>query len=138
MITTFEKYNEIIKTFNLYKKDSYIILSANRWSKYHQKYSPVIFLLEIISKRTIQEYDDKNNIIYFYYIDVKILDYISKDKQDIELNSITHISIEDNQKFDILYSSFSNKESVKKFNELKNQSPYKEWIVKSESEKYNL
>lgn len=138
MITLFEGFKskmdkqiELNKKINLYTPGSFIIVCLDRWSTFIRDVGPVLLLLKIISYEKVQTYDVK------HYIKIQILDYISLDKQDIDIDTVTSMDIE-NDKTQMLFKSNSKVSAINKFEELKEEYPYKNWIIKNDMEKYNI
>lgn len=85
-------------------------------------------------------YDSDNGHYVEFYIKIKYVDFVSDSESDIELNSIHNFNIERDLGGlnDIFYSSSSLKDTRIKFDELKSQSPYSEWLINNDANKYNL
>jgi hypothetical protein len=142
MITLFEGFKDNInkkiilnKKLSLYIPGTFIIICLDRWSSFIRNSSTVLFLLKNIRNEHVESYDVEHNIKH--YAIIKILDYISLDKQDIDIGSETNIDIEDKD-IEILFKVNSEKDAINKFEELKKEYPYKDWVIKNDMEKYNI
>jgi hypothetical protein len=135
MITLFEGFKdninkqiELNKKTEVYTPGSFIIVDTYRWSGILKQHGQILFLLKII------KYD---KAIGYFYVEIQILDYISSIKQDVKIDEITHMDVE-SQEHKILFKSNSKIEAISKFEKLKEEYPYKEWILKNDMGKYNI
>lgn len=73
-----------------------------------------------------------------FYTNVKYIDFISKGKELLNKNEMSSAQPVDEISNKIIYSTKSLVDAKNKFEELKNQKPYENWIMNDNMKKYNL
>ena len=118
----------------------YIIYVYKHYNWKTSQYVNTLILGNIIGVEENKYHNDDKGHYVEYYIKIKYVDFISDIESDINLEGDHYFNIEKDLGGlnNVFYSSSSLKDTKIKFDELKSQSPYSEWLINNDANKYNL
>lgn len=144
MITDYTSDHEATTKFSKLVPGNYIIYadSIYDWEYKYLNTRPGM-VPEMIIKHLILARIEKNERSDKYvhrkdiefYTTIRYIDFISNGKELIEKNGVDVASVLSNK---IIYTTRSLVDAKNKFEELKNQQPYENWILDDDINKYNL
>lgn len=131
--------SEIVDIINKFIPGQYMIFTYNECNFKNLESGDVLYLCKIGHIKHVKENDRHNyNVFDKQYLNVKIFDFIP----EIELTFIPlgtkEFNIDNNNFKQIIFTSNSLEKAQNKFNELKEEYPYSDWIINQNIRKFNI